>query len=366
MTTSTTTTCVIPPPPYLSSLLSSYEGVAPPPDLPPSSSSSASTTSPVAKSLLSSPLTSSPSPPCRGWLAGLHGASFPSREMLSSFVRELNYKTGVSSMREHPGGSRRIILKCFCSRCTITFTGHFRKGRWWLSIRGEHISCTPCRGLQLPLTIVARSAAVSALLSQFRPYQKGGFVSVKALQGAATSGGIPISPSNTTRLKHTVAKSLQALGEKECRALGYYCEQVCVLNKGAKTFLRCYNTQTMAVVELNCSSDPVTGALTVTGSLAGSGASRDTLNLLSLYHIPPHAVKLFELACSTSSADFARMIHVTNVYSNVMAFLWNVELGGASHGLMFGQYLGFEDGEMWSYSRAVRLHNSHAFLFGSI
>lgn len=258
-------------------------------------------------------------------------------------------------MREDPGGTRKIVLKCSCSRCTITFIGRFRKGRWWLdTIRGEHISCTSSsRDLQLPLSIVARGAAVSALLSQYRPSQKRGAVSVKVLRGAAASDGIPISPSNTTRLKRTVANSLQALGEKECRALGYYCKQVCILNKGAMAFLRCYNTETAVIAELNCSSDPVTGALTVTGTLADYCGSPAVLNLLSLYHIPPLSVKLFELACTTSSADFARMIHVTDVYSNVMVFLWNVEFGGSSHGLIQGQYLGFEDGEMWAYSRSV-------------
>ncbi len=300
---------------------------------------------------------SSPDPP-PGWLAdALCGVSFPSREMLTSFVRQLNLKTDESSMREHPGSGRKVVLKCRCKSCTITFVGVRRKGKWWLDfVFGEHISCAPSSDrLKIPLSVVSRNAAVSALLSAYRPYQKRGTVSVKSLRRAAGADGVHISPSNTTRLKRTVANSLQAHGEKECRALGYYCRELCIQNKGTKAFLRCYDIRTKVIAEMICSSDPVTGVLTVTGNLEDyCGRPSVVLNLLSLYHIPPHAVALFELASPTSAADFARMIHVTDEYSNVMAFLWNVELGGSTHNLLKGEYLGFEDGEMWAYSRSVR------------
>lgn len=311
--------------------------------------SSVISATPLSLSALSSP----PAPP-------RVKDSFSTRQELTDAIRLFEYASERASMAEDggDGGGRKLVLFCKNPSCTTRYECRFRGSRWHIDvITGEHIDCKPSKKLPLPMRCVAKLHGVSACLTQQTHELGGGSISSSSLKRAAVATGVLLSPSQATRCKLDVTRGLEVSAIEECKSLVWWCMQVCVLNPMCMVFLRCVESATSVVHSMTCSSD-ASRKVTVIGGMP-SLLSSGHLNLLSLFIIPPYAQRLFGLRCSTSAADFARMFHKTDVYAKVMVFLWNVQVAGSSASLMFGQYLGNEDMEMWAYARGV----SHGLRF---
>ena len=279
--------------------------------------------------------------------------SFSSRQDLTDAIRLFEFDSERASMFEDgsEAGGRKVVLCCKNQSCTTRYTCGWRDNRWHIdAITGEHIDCTPSEKLPLPMRCITKLSGVSACLTQQTHELGGGSISSSSLKRAAADSDVLLSPSQATRCKLDVTRGLETSAIEECKALVWWCMQVCVLNPMCMVFLRCVESATSVVHSMTCSSD-ASGKVTIIGGMPSLSSGH--LNLLSLFIIPPYALRLFGLRCSTSAADFARMFHKTDVYAKVMVFLWNIQVAGSSACLMFGHYLGNEDMEMWAYARGV-------------
>ncbi len=307
--------------------------------------------------LLSEPPPTFPSP--------VVGSSFASRGEIQASINMCNFTSSAARMTTGGGGGgRSFTVRCKCSSCTIFYTCRKREGRWWVdSIIGSHISCTPTSSVALPLRLVAQLPGVRALLNLQEHALGGKSVPVKALIRAATADHVTITPFQATRLKleHTI--QIEKRDEEDCRAVGFFCREICAKNPGTMSFLRCFDTDSRKVLWMTCASSPLDGVvdgvvdavveMSGTLSFRRPGATRGHLNLISMFFIPSYARAIFEARSTTSAADFARLFHKHGVYAKTQVFLWNTEFCGTTLSLLFGQYLGNEDSEMWDYVLGV-------------
>jgi hypothetical protein len=284
------------------------------------------------------------------------GDVFPSRRALTDAIRLYNFDKQGSSMKEKSdGGGTTVTLMCKHVGCSIEYRCLQNGGTSYVvkKISGCHISCVPPPArIPISLRLIARQPTVSALLCQQTDELGGRAISPKALKRVAAVTHVPLDGTHATRLKLELTRQIEEEGAQECRFLAFFCKEVVRLNKGCWSFLRCRDTVTQELLWMTSSSDDA-GVLTVIGSLVGRASSSASLDFVSMYFIPPAALKIFGLRCSTSAADFARMFHKTEVYANLMVFLWNTQFAGTSLALMIGLHVGFECGDMWDYSRSV-------------
>jgi hypothetical protein len=288
------------------------------------------------------------------------GASFATRDSLKDSINVWNYRSYAARMTSGGGGGgRSLTVRCTCRSCTILYTCRKRGGRWWIdAIAGAHISCVPSSTVALPLKVIADLSGVRAFLNLQEHHLGGKLVQNKSLvRVAGGASKVQISSWQATRLKLEHTKRIEKREADDCRAVGFFCREICAKNPGAMSFLRCYDTDTCEVLWMTCSSNPSDGVMDISGPLslrrAAESGRRGHLNLLSMFFIPPYARAIFEMRSSTSAADFARMFNKVGVYAKTQVFLWNTEFCGTSVSLMFGQYLGNEDSEMWDYARHV-------------
>ena len=219
-------------------------------------------------------------------------------------------------------------------------------------ILGGHSSCNLGRRQALSLSSLSSVPSISAHLLQQTQAVTNNQLSTKTLQALAATEGISLTPSQATRLKQENTRRLDLETARACQEIDWWARQLVVGNKGTVAILQFYEPSSKRNYWRTYSTNKDSGELDVAGNLP---AVVTLLLLVSHFYIPAYALDLFAFCCATTAADFARMFHVNDVDAKTMVFLWNTQLNGRNVALMFGQYLGNEDSEMWEYCRKVRL-----------